>query len=63
MTTADCFVYSATSTAILTSSVLAFRKIHGRTYHNFREDVEYWYAPPHLGLDRATQNLTGLQGA
>ncbi|KAK5651354.1 hypothetical protein OQA88_12587 [Cercophora sp. LCS_1] len=32
----------ASSTDSLTSSVLAYRKIHGRTYQNFRSDVEYW---------------------
>jgi len=33
---------NASSTASLTSSVLAFRKINGRTYQNFRTSVEYW---------------------
>jgi SAM-dependent methyltransferase len=33
---------NASSTASLTSSVLAYRKIHGRTYQNFRTSVEYW---------------------
>jgi len=32
------------STASLSSSILEYRKIHGRTYHNFggAERAEYW---------------------
>jgi len=30
------------STASVSSTILAYRKLHGRTYHNF-EGVEYWY--------------------
>jgi ubiquinone/menaquinone biosynthesis C-methylase UbiE len=32
----------SSSTASLSESVLEFRKIHGRTFHNFRTDTEYW---------------------
>ena len=33
--------YSVTSTASITSTILEYRKLHGRTYHNFG-NAEYW---------------------
>jgi hypothetical protein len=32
----------AVSTASIGSTILQYRKLHGRTYHNFRT-AEYWY--------------------
>jgi len=32
---------SALSTVSVTSAILEYRKMHGRTYHNFQQ-VEYW---------------------
>ncbi|KEZ44914.1 hypothetical protein SAPIO_CDS2265 [Scedosporium apiospermum] len=32
----------ASSTTSLSASILEFRKIHGRTFHNFNTDTEYW---------------------
>lgn len=34
---------SACSTASLSSSVLKYREIQGRTYHSDRGNAEYWY--------------------
>jgi len=31
------------STASLTSTILNYRKIHGRTYHSDVGNAEYWY--------------------
>lgn len=33
------------STASLTSSILKYRTIKGRTYHSDRGSAEYWYFP------------------
>jgi hypothetical protein len=33
----------ADSTASLTSSILRYRTIHGRTYHSERGNAQYWY--------------------
>jgi ubiquinone/menaquinone biosynthesis C-methylase UbiE len=32
----------ASSTESLSESVLEYRKLHGRTFHNYRSDTEYW---------------------
>jgi hypothetical protein len=32
------------STASVSESIFEYRKLHGRTYQNFR-DAEYWYGP------------------
>jgi hypothetical protein len=31
------------STASITSSILRYRTIHGRTYHSERGNAQYWY--------------------
>lgn len=31
------------STASVSSSILAYRKLHGRTFHNFQTSEDYWY--------------------
>lgn len=33
---------SLSSTASVSDSILEYRKIHGRTFHNFKSDTEYW---------------------
>ncbi|KAM6510558.1 hypothetical protein FSOLCH5_011003 [Fusarium solani] len=33
---------NASSTASLSSSILQYRTIHGRTYHSDRGNAEYW---------------------
>ncbi|CRK37333.1 Secondary metabolism regulator LAE1 like protein [Verticillium longisporum] len=40
--TDDGFEDGLSSTASVTDSVLEYRKIHGRTFHNFKSDTEYW---------------------
>lgn len=32
------------STHSLYEDILKYRKLHGRTYQNFSEDIQYWYA-------------------
>ena len=34
------------STASITSSILHYRTIHGRTYHSERGNASYWYLHP-----------------
>jgi len=34
----------ASSTASITSSILQYRTIHGRTYHSETGNAHYWYA-------------------
>ena len=52
----------ADSTASLTSSILRYRSIHGRTYHSERGNAQYWYgssdAPTCSFAWRATVPLT-----
>jgi len=43
MATDDMMAISASSTTSLSASILEFRKIHGRTFHNFNTDTEYWF--------------------
>jgi hypothetical protein len=54
------------STASLTSSILRYRSIHGRTYHSERGNAHYWYdssnaptlARPAMGpLTKAPQGI------
>lgn len=36
----------ASSTESISSSILHYRTIHGRTYHSERGNAEYWYGSP-----------------
>ncbi|KAF5000114.1 hypothetical protein FDECE_11276 [Fusarium decemcellulare] len=50
---------SGSSTASLTSSILKYRTVHGRTYHSERGNAEYWYTHQFTNVAGALIDIIG----